>query len=64
MWKYVMASWRSKRKRQSCGVVMLLLQVDALVVVVFMGVGACARVRGDVCSFVACGWWPDVTGHK
>ena len=27
-----------KRARQSCGMVMLLLQVDALVVVVFLGV--------------------------
>ena len=40
-----------------------LLQVDAFVVVVVMGVGTCPRVRGDVCSFVTCRWWPDVTGH-
>ena len=44
-----------KRARQSCGMVMLLLQDDALVVVVFMGVGACPRVRGGVCD------WTQVT---
>ena len=41
------------RARQSCGMVMMILQVDALVVVVFRGVGKWARVRGaSECLFV------------
>ena len=51
-----MASWRSNVHVNRV-VVMLLVQVDALVVVVFMGVGTCARVRGaSECLFVCDVW--------
>ena len=54
-----------KRGRQSCSMEMMLLQVDALVVVVCMGVGTCARVRGaSECLIVCVAWMMTyATGH-